>query len=76
MTSGNVAKLRKYQLLEVPEVWFWEEGKISIFCLRSGDYVQSPHSLCLPDLDIEHLEQCLLMDSQLDAMLALADRYK
>jgi hypothetical protein len=38
--------------------------------------VQSSHSLCLPDLDIEHLEQCLLMDSQLDAMLALADRYK
>ncbi|TYQ27114.1 Uma2 family endonuclease [Pseudanabaena sp. UWO310] len=76
VTSGNVAKLRKYQLLEVPEVWFWEDGKISVFCLRSGDYVQSSHSLCLHDLDIEHLEQCLLMDSQLDAMLALAERYR
>ena len=76
VTSGNVAKLRKYQLLAVPEVWFWEDGKISIFCLQDGDYVQSSHSLCLPDLDIEHLEQCLLMDSQLDAMLALADKYK
>ena len=76
MTSGNVAKLRKHQLLEVPEVWFWEEGKISVFCLQDGDYVQSSHSLYLPDLDIEHLEQCLLVDSQLDAMLALADRYK
>ena len=76
VTSGNVAKLRKYQLLAVPEVWFWEEGKISVFCLQDGDYVQSSHSLRLPDLDIEHLEQCLLMDSQLDAMLALGDRYK
>ena len=76
VTSGNVAKLRKYQLLEVPEVWFWEERKISVFCLQDGDYVQSSHSLCLPDLDIEHLEQCLLMDSQLDAMLALGDKYK
>jgi len=74
--SGNVAKLRKYQLLEVPEVWFWEEGKISVFCLRSGDYVQSSHSLCLPDLDIEHLEQGLLMDSQLDAMLAFENIYR
>ena len=76
VTSGNVAKLRKYQLLEVPEVWFWEEGKIGIYCWQDGDYVQSSYSLCLPDLDIEHLEQCLLMDSQLEAMLALADRYK
>lgn len=76
VTSGNVAKLRKYQLLDVPEVWFWEDGKISVFRLQDGDYVQSPHSLCLPDLDIEHLEQCLLMDSQLDALLALGDRYK
>lgn len=76
VTSGNVAKLRKYQLLEVPEVWFWEEGKISIFCLQDADYVQSSNSLCLADLDIEHLEQCLLMDSQLDAMLAFGDRCK
>ena len=28
VTSGNVTKLRKYQLLAVPEVWFWEEGKM------------------------------------------------
>ncbi len=74
VTSGNVAKLRKYQLLAVPEVWFWEDEKISIYCLQNGDYVQMQGSLCLPDLDIDHLEQCLLMDSQLDAMLALADR--
>ena len=76
VTSGNVAKLRKYQLLEVPEVWFWEDGKISIYCLQDEDYVQSSHSSYLPDLDIGHLEQCLLIDSQLDAMLAFGDRYK
>ena len=76
VTSGNVTKLRKYQLLAVPEVWFWEEGKISIYYLQDGDYVQMQSSLGLPDLDIEHLEQCLLMDSQLDAMLAFSDKYK
>ncbi len=76
VTSGNVTKLRKYQLLAVPEVWFWEEGKIRIYCLQDGDYLEMQGSLGLPDLDIEYLEQCLLMDSQLDAMLAFADRYK
>ncbi|PZU96385.1 MAG: hypothetical protein DCE90_10050 [Pseudanabaena sp.] len=29
----------------------------------------------LPELDIEHLEQCLLMDSQLDAMTAFSEKY-
>jgi Uma2 family endonuclease len=75
VTSGNVTKLRKYQLLAVPEVWFWEDGKISIYCLQEGEYMQRSNSLCLPDLDINHLEQCLLMDSQLDAMLAFTGRY-
>ncbi len=74
--KSNVTKLRRYQLLAVPEVWFWEEGKISIYCLQDGDYVEMQGSLGLPDLDIEHLEQCLLMDSQLDAMLTFSDRYK
>ena len=32
-------------------------------------------SVWLPDLDIEHLEQCLLMDSQLDAMTAFEEKY-
>ncbi len=76
VTSGNLTKLRKYQLLSVPEVCFWEEGKIRIYCLQDGDYLEMQGSLGLPDLDIEHLEKCLLMDSQLDAMLAFADRYK
>ncbi len=76
VTSGNLTKLRKYQLLAIPEVWFWEEGEISIFCLQDGNYVKMQSSLCLPDLNIDHLEECLLMDSQLDAMLAFSDRYK
>jgi len=75
VTSGGVKKLRKYQLLGVPEVWFWQEGKISIYCLQDGQYGEVKTSLSLPDLDIDHLEQCLLMDSQLDAMLAFQERY-
>ena len=76
VTSGNVQKLRKYLLRGIPEVWFWEDGKIAIYSLRDGGYLQVESSLCLPDLDIRHLEQCLLMDSHLDAMVAFGDRYK
>lgn len=76
VTSGSVQKLRKYLLRGVPEVWFWEDGKIAVYSLQNDGYVQLESSLCLPDLDIKHLEQCLLMDSHLDAMVFFADRYK
>jgi len=60
----------------VPEVWFWQDGKISIYHLQDGEYTEIKASEWLPDLDISHLEQCLLMESQLDAVLAFQERYK
>ncbi len=75
VTSGSVKKLRKYQLRGIPEVWFWQDGKISIYRLENSEYVKVKTSVWLPDLDIEHLEQCLLMDSQLDAMSAFEEKY-
>jgi Uma2 family endonuclease len=76
VTSGSTKKLRKYQLLGVPEVWFWQDGKISIFLLKDGQYEQSALSFWLSDLDIAHLEQCLLMDSNLEPFLAFQERYQ
>ena len=75
VTSGGVKKLRKYQLRGIPEVWFWQNGKISIYRLENSEYVEVKASVWLPDLDIVHLEQCLLMDSQLDAMTAFEQKY-
>jgi Uma2 family endonuclease len=76
VTSGGTKKLRKYQLIGVPEVWFWEDGKISIYRLQDAEYVKVSVSEWLPELDISHLEQCLLMDSQLDSFLAFQERYQ
>jgi Uma2 family endonuclease len=75
-TSGGVKKLRKYQLRGIPEVWFWEDGKISIYRLVDGEYAQRDRSEWLPELDVEHLEECLLIESQLDAILAFQERYQ
>lgn len=76
VTSGGVKKLKKYQLRAIPEVWFWEDGKISIDRLVDGEYAQRDRSEWLPDLDIEHLEECLLIESQLDAILAFQQKYQ
>jgi Uma2 family endonuclease len=76
VTSGGIKKLKKYQLRSIPEVWFWQDGKIKIYCLQDGEYGEVEASRWLPDLDIEHLEQCLLMESQLEAMIAFGERYR
>ena len=76
VTSGGIKKLRKYQLRSIPEVWFWQDGKIRIYRLQDDEYEEVATSGWLPDLDLEHLEQCLLMESQLDAMTAFAEKYK
>lgn len=76
VTSGSTKKLKKYQMRDISEVWFWQDGKISIYHLQNGEYVNIETSGWLPDLDIAHLEQCLLMESQLDAVLAFQERYK
>jgi Uma2 family endonuclease len=75
-TSGSTKKLRKYQLLGVREVWFWQDGKITIFVIKDGQYEQCVSSFWLPELDIEHLEQCLLMDSNLEPFLAFQEKYQ
>ena len=55
------------------------DGKISIYILKDAEkeseYIQSEQSLFLPDLDIQHLEKCLVMDSQLEAMQAFEEKY-
>jgi len=67
-TSGNERKLPRYQALEVPEVWFWEDGLFALYCLRSNGYERVTRSELMPDLDIELLGRCLLMASQLEAI--------
>jgi Uma2 family endonuclease len=67
-TSGNERKLPRYQALGVPEVWFWEDGLFSLYCLRPDGYEQVVKSELLPDLDIDLLTRCLLMTSRLEAI--------
>jgi Uma2 family endonuclease len=61
LLAAVLKKLRKYQLRGIPEVWFWENGKISIYRLENSEYVEVKTSVWLPDLDIIHLEQWALV---------------
>jgi Uma2 family endonuclease len=68
ITSGGVDKLKRYQPLGVPEVWFWEDGLFSLYCLQSDGYEKVSKSELLPELDIDLLTRCVLMTSRLEAV--------
>ncbi len=71
-TSGGSHKLSIYEALGVPEVWFWEDGVLSLYHLRSPIQVvdlglDSPYEKItvseLPGfetLDIDLLQRCIL----------------
>ncbi|HAX86928.1 MAG TPA: hypothetical protein DCY91_11880 [Cyanobacteria bacterium UBA11370] len=67
-TSGTLSKLKRYQELGVPEVWFWEDGLLTLHHLRADGYERIYHSEVLPDLDIDLLTRCLLMTSRVEAV--------
>ncbi|MDF0554249.1 Uma2 family endonuclease [Kamptonema sp. UHCC 0994] len=69
VTSGGVNVLEIYRRIQVPEVWFWRRGQLSIYCLREQQYEQLEHSELLPELDLGLLVRCANMPDQYDAIV-------
>jgi Uma2 family endonuclease len=74
VTSGGIDKLLIYERLGVPEVWFWKDGTIDVYCLRqtgdggTGVYEQVLRSELLPELDVELVAEHSRMADQYDAI--------
>ena len=68
VTSGSTNKLEGYKTLNVPEVWFWKNGKLSLYYLRESGYQEITGSILLPDLDLALLARCAKMSDQYDAI--------
>jgi len=62
-SSGNLSKLERYQVLGVPEVWFWEDGVFTLYHLREDGYHRLERSELpgLRELNIQLLGQCVLL---------------
>ncbi len=60
-TSGSPKKLQRYQVLSIPEVWFWQDGVFSLYRLRDNKYESISHSEIpeIANLDIELLTRCV-----------------
>ena len=69
-SSGGPSKLARYAVLGVGEVWFWEDGLFSVYCLREAGYEKVSQSELLPKMDFELLTRCVLMNSRVEAARA------
>lgn len=68
VTSGGIDKLEAYKRLQIPEVWFWENSRMSLYALGQEGYEQIAISQLLPELDIALLARCVNMPSHVEAI--------
>jgi len=71
VTSGGIDKLEAYRRLHIPEVWFWQNGTLEIYHLRTETtafYDRITNSEVLPDLDVALFSACVNMANHRDAV--------
>lgn len=76
VTSGGIDTLEIYRRVRVQEVWFWQDGVISVYCLRAAGYELVSNSELLPELDLRSLEFYSRMADQYDAVNAFMELLK
>ncbi|MFB2894747.1 Uma2 family endonuclease [Aerosakkonemataceae cyanobacterium BLCC-F50] len=70
VSSGGIDILEIYRRVGVREVWFWQDGVISVYCLRETGYELVSNSEVLPELNLRSLEFYSRMADQYDAVNA------
>jgi Uma2 family endonuclease len=66
-TSSGLDKLQFYKRIGVPEVLFWEDGVLNLYCLEE-EYQKVNRSKLLPDLELTTLAQYIVYFDQYDAV--------
>jgi Uma2 family endonuclease len=72
ITGERETKLKRYAALQVPEVWFWIDHEIRVYCLNQNtdSYDQVLQSTWLPDLDLQKLAIASTQEVRADAVQA------
>lgn len=73
ITSGSIDKLKVYQGLGIPEVWFWEKDRLMLYQLQGDRYNPIDRSQFLPSLDLNLLVRVIKLSIQSDQFDALLE---
>ena len=59
VTSKSLDRFPIYARLEVPEIWCYDDGTLTIYHLQDGEYVEANSSMALPQLPIRALPEII-----------------
>lgn len=68
VTSGGVDRLEGYRRLGVSEVWYWEDGVLTIYHLREDRYEQVPNTELIEDFPLALFTRYITYYDQYDAV--------
>jgi Uma2 family endonuclease len=72
ITSGGINKLEAYKRLQIPEVWFWQKGQLSLHRLRgegqTAFYEKISQSEWFSGLDLELFKRCVEIPNHTQAL--------
>lgn len=75
-TSGNISILEIYRRIGIPEVWFYQDGLLTVYSLNNAQYVKVNQSELLPELNIETLTKYINYHDQYDAVTEFINELK
>jgi len=64
ISNSSLDKMAVYAELKVPEVWLWQEGKLTVNILADAGYVESDTSLAFRSFPIKELAQFMQPNPQ------------
>lgn len=59
LTRKSLNRLPIYARLGIPELWCYDDGQLTIYHLRQGEYAEAENSLVFPQLPIRELPQLI-----------------
>jgi Uma2 family endonuclease len=68
VTTDGVNRLEGYRRIEIPEVWFFEDGVLTIYQLRHGNYEKTQNTELLSDFPIALFTRYITYFDQYDAV--------
>jgi len=53
ITSGDIKILEIYRRIGISEVWFYQDGLLTVYSLQNEQYIKVNQSQLLPELNLE-----------------------
>lgn len=68
ITSGDINILEIYRRIGIQEVWFYQDGLLTVYVLKDGKYSKVNQSQLLPELNLENFTKYVNYPDQYDAV--------